>query len=113
MVGQKVQSEIRYLESWLCPLQDGHPQIPFSRLEYIVSNVDAGALMMKMLTQKVPPIHEPCSSALKGLVEEMLHKEPSKRPSVHKILEMPFLKKYYSKTLEKTINLYDENYNSQ
>lgn len=39
--------------------------------------------------------------------------EAQKRPSVHKILDMHFLKKNFSKTLEKTINLYDENYSSQ
>jgi hypothetical protein len=37
----------------------------------------------------------------------MLDVEAQNRPSAHKILEKPFIKKYFSKTLEKTINLYD------
>ena len=69
--------------------------------------------MMKVLTQKVAPVQEAYSKDWKGLLDEMLQKEPQKRPSVHKILEKPFLKKYFSITLEKTIHLYDENYNSQ
>ena len=39
----------------------------------------------------------------------MLDFEPQRRPSVHKILEMPFIKKHLCQTLEKTISLYDEN----
>jgi serine/threonine protein kinase len=63
--------------------------------------------MMKVLTQKIPPILGNYSHELKALVAEMLDVEAQNRPSVHKILEKPFIKKYFCKTLEKTINLYD------
>lgn len=39
----------------------------------------------------------------------MLDLQPEKRPSVHKILEKPLIKKHMSQILNKTINLHDEN----
>ena len=55
--------------------------------------------MVKILTQKIPPISGNYSPELKSLVQEMLNYEAQKRPSVHKILEKPFIKKYFCKTL--------------
>ena len=70
--------------------------------------------MVKVLNhQKMAPIPGSYSQELKELAGEMLSRDAQLRPSVHKILEKPFIKKYFSKTLEKTINLYDENYASQ
>lgn len=37
----------------------------------------------------------------------MLDFDAQKRPSIQKVLEMPFIKKYLCQTLEKTINLFD------
>ena len=76
-------------------------------LKYPFQADNSGALMMKVLSQKVPPVPNNYSSDLKQLVTDMLNSEPQKRPSVHSILERPFLKKHLSHTLEKTINLYD------
>ena len=61
------------------------------------------------MSKKLPIIHSNCSEDLKALIYSMLDFEPQKRPSVHKILDIPFIKKHLCQTLEKTINLYDEN----
>lgn len=42
--------------------------------------------MVKILTQKMPPILANYSADLKNLVYEMLDAEAQNRPSVHKIL---------------------------
>lgn len=65
--------------------------------------------MCKLMSKKIPIIHSNCSEDLKALIYSMLDFEPQKRPSVHKILDIPFIKKHLCQTLEKTINLYDEN----
>lgn len=65
--------------------------------------------MCKLMSKKLPVIHSSCSEDLKALIYSMLDFEPQKRPSVHKILDIPFIKKHLCQTLEKTINLYDEN----
>lgn len=61
------------------------------------------------MNRKPPLIHGNYSEELKALVLQMLDFEPHRRPSVHKILEMPLIKRHLTQTLEKTINLYDEN----
>lgn len=66
--------------------------------------------MMKILTQKIQPIL--CgnySFELQALVVEMLDSQPERRPSVHKILDKPFIKKHLGQILENTISLHDEN----
>jgi serine/threonine protein kinase len=65
--------------------------------------------MVKILTQKIPPILGNYSPELKAIVYEMLDFEAQKRPSVQKILDKPFIKQFLNQTLEKTINIYDEN----
>jgi NIMA (never in mitosis gene a)-related kinase len=49
-------------------------------------------LVQKILKGTYPPLPEVYSSDLKKLLSEMLIKDPAKRPSIKKILEMPFMK---------------------
>ena len=49
-------------------------------------------LVQKILKGTYPPLPEVYSSDLKKLLSEMLTKDPNKRPSIRKILEMPFMK---------------------
>eukprot|EP00801_Mesodinium_rubrum_P000640 Mrub_00640.p1 GENE.Mrub_00640~~Mrub_00640.p1 ORF type:complete len:668 (-),score=115.52 Mrub_00640:5-2008(-) len=48
-------------------------------------------LVLKILRGSYPPIPEMYSNEMKGLIAEMLNKDPKKRPSVKKILEKDFL----------------------
>jgi NIMA (never in mitosis gene a)-related kinase len=49
-------------------------------------------LVQKILKGTYPPLPEVYSQDLKKLLSEMLTKDPNKRPSIKKILEMPFMK---------------------
>lgn len=49
-------------------------------------------LVQKILKGTYPPLPEVYSADLKKLLSEMLIKDPNKRPSIKKILEMPFMK---------------------
>jgi hypothetical protein len=51
------------------------------------------------MTRKPPVVHGNYSEELKALVLEMLDFEPQRRPSVHKILEMPIIKRQLTQTL--------------
>jgi len=49
-------------------------------------------LVFKILKSTYPPIAEQYSQDLRTLISEMLIKDPTKRPSIRKILEKDFLK---------------------
>jgi serine/threonine protein kinase len=59
------------------------------------------------MNRKPPLVLGNYSEELKALVLQMLDFEPHQRPSVHKILEMPLIKRHLTQTLEKTIHLCD------
>jgi NIMA (never in mitosis gene a)-related kinase len=48
-------------------------------------------LVLKILRGSYPPIPDMYSNEMRGLIAEMLNKDPKKRPSVKKILEKDFL----------------------
>ena len=56
-------------------------------------------MLCKLMTRKPPVVHGNYSEELKALVLEMLDFEPQRRPSVHKILEMPIIKRHLTQTL--------------
>ena len=60
-------------------------------------------LVLKILRGNYPAIPSTYSEDLKGIIAEMLIKEPQKRPSMRKILEKPFLSNRISKLLTMTI----------
>jgi len=60
-------------------------------------------LVLKILRGNYPAIPNTYSDELKGIIAEMLIKEPQKRPSMRKILEKPFLSTRISKLLTMTI----------
>ena len=60
-------------------------------------------LVLKILRGNYPAIPSTYSDDLKGIIAEMLIKEPQKRPSMRKILEKPFLSNRISKLLTMTI----------
>lgn len=60
-------------------------------------------LVLKILRGSYPAIPAHYSQDLKDLLADMLIKDPSKRPSMRKILEKEFLSKRISKLLTSTI----------
>ena len=60
-------------------------------------------LVLKILRGNYPAIPSTYSDDLKGIIAEMLIKEPQKRPSMRKILEKPFLSNRIPKLLTMTI----------
>ena len=60
-------------------------------------------LVLKILRGNYPAIPSTYSDDLKGIIAEMLIKEPQKRPSMRRILEKPFLSNRISKLLTMTI----------
>lgn len=60
-------------------------------------------LVLKILRGNYPPIPSNYSQDLKDLIADMLIKDPSKRPSMRKILEKEFLSRRISKLLTSTI----------
>lgn len=60
-------------------------------------------LVLKILRGNYPAIPSTYSEDLKGIIADMLIKEPQKRPSMRKILEKPFLSNRISKLLTMTI----------
>ena len=60
-------------------------------------------LVLKILRGNYPAIPSTYSDDLKGIIADMLIKEPQKRPSMRKILEKPFLSNRISKLLTMTI----------
>lgn len=53
-------------------------------------------LVLKILWGTYPEIPKPYSENMKGLIADMLIKEPSKRPSIWAILEKDFLSEWIS-----------------
>ena len=60
-------------------------------------------LVLKILRGNYPAIPSTYSEDLKGIIADMLIKEPQKRPSMRKIMEKPFLSNRISKLLTMTI----------
>lgn len=60
-------------------------------------------LVLKILRGNYPAIPAHYSQNLKDLLADMLIKDPTKRPSMRKILEKDFLSKRISKLLTSTI----------
>jgi len=60
-------------------------------------------LVLKILRGNYPAIPSTYSDDLKGIIADMLIKEPQKRPSMRKLLEKPFLSNRISKLLTMTI----------
>ena len=61
------------------------------------------SLVYKILKDCPPPISETFSGEIRGLVKEMLTKDPAKRPSIRQILDKPFLKDRINSLISKTI----------
>ena len=51
-------------------------------------------LVFKIVQGKFPPIPERYSPALRALVDALLHKDPSRRPTTAEVLSMPILAPY-------------------
>ena len=49
-------------------------------------------LVFKIVSDKHEPIGPSYSDELKGLIDNLLEKDPSKRPSVREILKMPLIR---------------------
>jgi NIMA (never in mitosis gene a)-related kinase 1/4/5 len=64
-------------------------------------------LVQKILKGTYPPLPEVYSSDLKKLLSEMLTKDPNKRPSIRKILEMPFMKAKINELFSSTIKIHE------
>ncbi len=67
---------------------------------------DAGSmkgLVFKILKGTYPPIPSHYSENTRNLLEEMLNKDPQKRPSVKKIVVKDFLKSRVSQLLSNTV----------
>ena len=60
-------------------------------------------LVLKILKGTYPPIPAIYSNDLKNLIAEMLIKDPSKRPSIKKILVKDFLKSRISELFNNTL----------
>jgi NIMA (never in mitosis gene a)-related kinase len=60
-------------------------------------------LVLKILRGSYPEIPKHYSENLKALIADMLIKDPSKRPSIRKILEKDFLSARISQLLSNTI----------
>lgn len=63
-------------------------------------------LIQKILKGSYPPLPEVYSPDLKKLLSEMLIKDPNKRPSIRKILEMPFMKAKINELFSSTIKIH-------
>ncbi len=61
------------------------------------------SLVYKILKGVPPPISEVYSPEIRGMVSEMLTKDPAKRPSIRQILDKPFLKERINDLIAKTI----------
>jgi NIMA (never in mitosis gene a)-related kinase len=60
-------------------------------------------LVLKILKGTYPPIASHYSENTKNLLAEMLTKDPSKRPSIKKILEKEFLSSRIGQLFSKTV----------
>jgi NIMA (never in mitosis gene a)-related kinase len=64
-------------------------------------------LVLKILRGTYPPIPPQYSLDLQNLIAEMLIKDPSKRPSIKRILEKEFLKTRISNLLISTLSRHE------
>lgn len=64
-------------------------------------------LVLKILRGTYPPIPSQYSSELQSLIADMLIKDPSKRPSIKRILERDFLKSRIGSLLVSTLNRHE------
>jgi NIMA (never in mitosis gene a)-related kinase len=64
-------------------------------------------LVLKILKGNYPPIPSAYSEDIRGLVGELLIKDPAKRPSIRQILEKPFLKSRINNLIAKTVAKYE------
>ncbi|CAD8165177.1 unnamed protein product [Paramecium octaurelia] len=64
-------------------------------------------LVLKILRGTYPPIPSQYSSELQSLIADMLIKDPSKRPSIKRILERDFLKQRIGSLLVSTLNRHE------
>lgn len=63
---------------------------------------DMNSLAFKILSGKLPPMPRLYTNELVSLIQSMLHQEPSRRPSVNKLLRSPYVKKCIVRFLEET-----------
>lgn len=64
------------------------------------------SLIQKILKGTYPPLPDTYSSDLKNLLSQMLIKDPNKRPSIRKILEMPFMKAKINELFSNTMKIH-------
>eukprot|EP00362_Geleiidae_sp_MMETSP1317_P002356 CAMPEP_0201286090 /NCGR_PEP_ID=MMETSP1317-20130820/114246_1 /ASSEMBLY_ACC=CAM_ASM_000770 /TAXON_ID=187299 /ORGANISM="Undescribed Undescribed, Strain Undescribed" /LENGTH=137 /DNA_ID=CAMNT_0047612585 /DNA_START=530 /DNA_END=943 /DNA_ORIENTATION=- len=65
-------------------------------------------LVLKILRGNYPSIPSAYSDGLRQLINEMLQKDPQKRPSCRKILEKEFLRERINKLFGQTIARYEK-----
>ena len=65
------------------------------------------ALLMNIVRNKYKPIPATYSSDLRNLVDSMLTKEPERRPTINKILSIPFIKDQLNNFLSETLLSYE------
>lgn len=70
-------------------------------LKHAFTARNINALMYKILQGKVPPIPSQYSSDLVSLVQLMMAQDAEKRPSVHQILRMTFIRKHIKMFLDR------------
>ena len=61
-------------------------------------------LASKIIKGRFPPISSRYSSNLKDLIAAMLHTNPSQRPSIERILKMPFVKRHIQDFISDIVN---------
>ena len=64
-------------------------------------------LIVNIIRGRHPPISSAFSVEVRQLVDAMLTKDPSKRPSINQILQLPFIKKRLSNFLNSTLLNYE------
>lgn len=65
------------------------------------------SLIQKILKGTYPPLPNVYSNDLKNLLSQMLTKDPNKRPSIRKILELPFVKAQINEIFSSTMKLHE------
>ncbi|XP_052780747.1 serine/threonine-protein kinase Nek4-like isoform X2 [Mya arenaria] len=71
-------------------------------LKHAFNAKDMNSLVYKILRGKMPPMPRQYGKDLVDLVRNMLHQDPSKRPTVNRILRDPYIKKNIAIFLEET-----------
>lgn len=65
------------------------------------------SLIQKILKGTYPPLPDVYSSDLKNLLSQMLIKDPNKRPSIRKILEIPIIKAKINEIFSSTMKIHE------